>query len=98
MPPLTLVLDDHLAQHHRHAKQVRPRNGVLEARERRLGSERIAVDGIAPDEHLVNGVSSEPGRIVAVGVAASDREEPLPDQFRKLVSNLAALPLVTNAT
>ena len=72
---LALVLDDHLAQHHRHAKQVRPRDGVLEARERRLGSKGVAVDGIAPDEHLVDGIVGEAGRVVAVGVATPDRED-----------------------
>jgi hypothetical protein len=46
----------------------------------------------------VNGVGSQPSRVVAVGVATSNREEPLSDQFRKLVSDLSALPLVTNAT
>jgi len=58
---------------------------VLEARDRRLRRQAAAVDRIAPQQQLVDGIVGEPVRVIAVGMATRDREDPLREQIADAV-------------
>ena len=63
-----------------------PRGGrVLEARDRRLRRQAAAVDRIAPQQQFVDRIVGEPVGIIAVGMAARDREDPLREQIADAV-------------
>ena len=51
----------------------------------------------ALEQELVDRVLSQPGRVVAVGVAAGDAVDALPHQLDQLVLHLAGLPSVGQA-
>jgi len=70
-------------------------DGILETRQRRLRGQIAARARIAVQEHLVNRIGGQAGRIVGVGIAAGDREYALRDQFPQGVIDLARLPLVS---
>src|SRR2546425_12525729 len=69
-------------------------DGVLEPRERRLRSQGRPGEGIALEQELVDRIVGQPGSVVAVGVAAGEAKEPLPEQFERLMPNLARLAVV----
>jgi len=48
-------------------------------RRNRLRGQADAINGIAPQHHLVDLVVRQPGGVVAVRVAAAQAEDPLPD-------------------
>src|SRR3989441_12112834 len=51
-------------------------------------------DRIALDQELVDRIVGQPGSVVAVGVAAGEAKEPLPEQFERLMPDLARLAVV----
>jgi hypothetical protein len=54
---------------------------VLEARDRRLRRQATAVDRIAPQQQFVNRIVGQSVGIVAIGMAARDREDALCEQI-----------------
>jgi hypothetical protein len=96
-PALALSLDHNVRDGFGHAKEALGVDGVLEPRERGLGGERIAVQRIAIEQELVNGIVREPSAVVGVGVAARQREEPLAHQLLDRVLDLARLAPIDEA-
>ena len=64
---------------------------VFKPRDRRLRGERVARDRVPPEQQLVNGVVREAVSIVAIGMAARDAEDPLPEQVPERVPDLPGL-------
>ena len=67
---------------------------VFEAGDRRLRGERLAGHGVPPEQQLVNGVVAQPVGIVPIGMATRDAEDPLAEQVRQRMPDLARLPVV----
>ncbi len=68
----------HLQQH--------PRGGrVLEARDRRLRRQTVAVDRVAPQQQFVDRIVGQPVGVIAVGMATGDREDALREQIANAV-------------
>jgi len=78
------------------AIEIRPRHGVLEARQSRLRAQGRAVERIALEQQLVDRVVGQLGRVVAVGVAARQAEHALTDQVAESMGDLAGLPTVAD--
>ena len=85
-----MVLDDQIGQSHTGQVQRGPIDGVLEAGESRLRGQRWPGQRVALEQELVDWVLSEPGRVVAVGVAAGDPVDALPHQLDELARTLPA--------
>ena len=64
-----------------HGEQHPRGRRVLEARDRRLRRQAAAVDRIAPQQQFVDRIVGESVAIIAVGMAARDREDALGDQI-----------------
>ena len=64
-----------------HGEQHPRGRRVLEARDRRLRGQAAAVDRIAPQQQFVDRILGEPVAVIAIGMAARDREDPLGDQI-----------------
>jgi len=94
LEPPAMVLDDRLGQHVPHRQQLAPPHGVLEPRQRGLRGQGRPRDRIAVDQQLVDRVVGQPGRVVAVGVAAGDPKDALPEQLERLMLDLARLPRI----
>src|SRR6185503_10127832 len=74
--------------------ELAARARALEARERRLRSQRARAAGRATAEHLQHRITADPSRVVLVGVAQRDREDPLAKELAQAVLDtplLAAL-------
>ena len=59
-----------------------------------MRGERVARDRVPPEQQLVNGVVSEAVPIVAIGMATRNAEDPLAQQIRQRMPDLAGLPVV----
>ena len=68
-----------------HGEQHPRGRRVLEARDRRLRRQAAAVDRIAPQQQFVDRILGEPVAVIAIGMAARDREDPLGDQIADAV-------------
>ena len=64
-----------------HGEQHPRGRGVLEARDRRLRGQAAAVNRIAPQQQFVDRILGEPVAVIAIGMAARDREDALGDQI-----------------
>jgi hypothetical protein len=71
---------------------------VLKARQRRLRGQIKSRYRIAVQQHLVNGIGPETGRVVGIRIAAGNREHALCQQLAKRMIDLARLPLVFEAS
>ena len=71
---------------------------VFEAGDRRLRGERLTGDRISPEQQLVKGVVAQPVGIVPIGMATRDAEDPLAEQVRQRMPDLARLPLRQSVT
>ena len=75
--PLGMTRDYTLGQRYAHAiKGLRP-NGVFKPRQRRLRSQIETCHRIAVQQHLVNRIGGQPGRVVGIWITAGDREHAL---------------------
>ena len=70
---------------------------VLEARDRGLRGERVAVDGIPSEQELVNRVVREPLSVVGIGMAAGDPIDALRQQILERVPHLPSLTILDEA-
>ena len=59
-----------------------------------MRGERLTGDRIPPEQQLVNGVVAQPVGIVPIGMATRDAEDPLAEQVRQRMPDLARLPVV----
>jgi len=91
VPARPVLGDDRIGQDMRQPHEVPGGDGVLEAGERPLGGRGVARHRIAAHHELVDGVVLEPGRIVAIGVAAGEPEAALPDAGGQVVLHLPHL-------
>src|SRR5271157_4736568 len=73
-------------------------DGVFKARQGWLRSQLTACDGIAVEQHLVNRVGRQAGRVVGVRIAAGNREHALRQQLAQGVIDLAGLPPVSQTS
>jgi hypothetical protein len=92
--PQAMPVDDEPGDDLAHAVEVRGTDAVLEAREGWLGCQGEAVDGIASEEQLVNGVMGKTRGVVGIGVTAGEAEDPLGEQLPDLVVDLSGLPVI----
>jgi hypothetical protein len=76
--------------------EVGPAHGILEPRQRRLRAQGRAVERIAVEQQLLNGVGGQPGGVVAVGVATGQPEDALAQQIPPRVRDLARLTTVAD--
>ncbi len=90
-------LDHGLGQCDPHPVQIRTIQGILEARERRLGGEILATDRVATAQQLLDRVGRESARIIAIRVATGDRVETLTHQRPDRMADLARLAPVIDA-
>ncbi len=95
-PPVPL--DDRLRQLASHLVERLGAVAILEARDRGLRGERVAVDGIAAQQELVNRVVREPVGVIGIRIAAGEAEDPLGQQVPERVPHLPRLPIVDQAT
>ncbi len=94
-PPMSL--DHGVGERDPHPVQIRPIKRVLEARERRLRSQVLATDWVAATEQLLDRISSQSARIIAIRVAAGNRIQALAHQMTDRVADLAGLASVIDA-
>ena len=92
-----MSLDDGIRQGIGHAKQIGTAGSVLEARERRLGRQRLAMHRIPTDRELVERIVRQLPCVVPIGIAQRDGEDPLPHQLDLLVRHLPRLTRVSEA-
>ena len=72
-------------------------DAVLEARECRLQGQWISTHRIPTHKHLVYGILRQTCRVVAVGIAAGNGEDPLRHQLFKLVGDPAGIAPIPQA-
>jgi len=97
-PKTPAVMRDHrLRQSVRHPVQVGPARRILEARERGLRGQGPARNRIPLEQQLVNRILGQSRSVVAVRIAAGDREHPLPQEIEHPVLHLARLARVHQA-
>ena len=89
-----LTLDHSLGQCLAHPIQNLRAGCVLKTRQRRLRSERGALQRITIKQRLVNRIAAQPRCVVTVGVAAGNREYSLPNQIMQRVRDLARLAFI----
>ena len=77
-----------------HREELVTPHVVFKARDRGLRGEGLAEDRISPEQQFMNGIVGEAVGIVAIGMAARDAEDPLAQQIRQRMPNLAGLPVV----
>ena len=70
---------------------------VFKTRQRRLRCQIEALDRIAIQQHLVNRVAGQTGRIVGVEIAAGKRKDALRQEVMQRVIDLACLSRVEKA-
>jgi hypothetical protein len=70
---------------------------VFETRNRRLRGQPVSVDGVAPDEHLVDGIVGELVAVATIGVPQGDRKQSLLDELGETVADLARLSPIAKA-
>ena len=92
-----MPLDDAHRQFMPHGRELLAPHVVFKPRDRRLRGERVARDRVPPEQQLVNGVVREAVSIVAIGMAARDAEDPLPEQVPERVPDLPGLTVVDQA-
>jgi len=93
-----MAFDDRTGERFADAKKFLGANAVLEARKCRLACQRGAVDRVATDEHLVDGIICQASGVVAIGVAARHREHSLPNELGDLVGDLGGITSVFDAS
>ncbi len=69
-------------------------DGILKTRRGRLRSQIRALHRVATEQHLMDGVTRQAGRVAGARVAAGDAEHTLRQQFLDPVINVAGLPAV----
>jgi len=62
-----------------------------------MAEQRVAGDGVAPEQEFVNRVVGEPIRVVGIGMAAGEGEDALRQQILERVSHLSWLPIIDEA-
>ena len=92
----SVSLDDGVGERDPHPVQIRSIHRVLKARERRLRGQILALDRVATAEHLLDRIRSQSARIVGIRVAAGNRVQPLVQQIRDRVADLARLASLIN--
>ena len=98
LEPSSVVFENDVRERLAETVHVLGTNGVLEARECGLRGESIALDGIAPDQHLVDRVVGKQGSIVGIGIAAGDGEHALPEQIMKVMDDLPGLAIIAQGS
>ena len=96
-PPVAaalMALDHARGQFASHPIQFLHADLILEARDRGLGRERVASDGVAPEQEFVNRVVGEPIGVVRIGMAAGEAEDALRQQLLERVPHLPRLPII----
>jgi hypothetical protein len=63
---LTMAFNDAVRQRFRHAQQFLTIRSIFKAREGRLRSQILAIDGIPTDQQLVDRIRCQPCRIVGI--------------------------------
>jgi len=59
-----------------------------------LRGQFFSLDGIPADQQFVDGVGTQPGRVVGIRIPASDRHEALRQKFAQLMFDLLRLPRI----
>jgi hypothetical protein len=77
-----------------HGEQHPRGRRVLEARDRRLRRQATAVNWIACQQQFVDRILGEAVAIIAVGMPARDREDPLSDQIPDAVRHARRIPRI----
>ncbi len=96
--PLGMALDHAGGQRLTYAIEILQTNGVLKARQRRLRSQIAACYRIAVEQHLVNGIGRQTGRVVGVRITAGNGEHTLRQQLAQAMIDLARLPCVAQTS
>ena len=86
-------LDKRIGQNLPDAIKIRPRDGVLQPRERRLAGQRLVV-GKSLAGHLQRRVPAQRIRVIRVLVAASDLEDPLLEHVQKRMPGVAGMAAI----
>ncbi len=96
--PLGMAMDHAGGQRLTYAIELLGADGVLKARQRGLRSQIAARDRIAVEQHLVNGIGRQTGRVVGVRITAGNREHALRQQLAHAMIDLARLPCVAQTS
>src|ERR1039457_2521476 len=96
--PLGMALDYTARQGLAHTVELFRSDRVLEARQCRLRGQIKSRNRIAVEQHLVNRIGTQTGRVVGVRIAAGDREHTLREKLLQGMIALAGLPRVSQAS
>ena len=96
--PLGMAFDHAVGQRLSQTVEFSRPDGVFKARQGWLRSQLTACDRIAIEQHFVNGVGRQAGRVVGIRIATGNREHALRQQLAQRVIDLAGLPPVSQAS
>lgn len=89
-----VMIDDRVQQGQPEPDEISAAEPVLKPGDRRLGSDVVTGNRIAVQEELVDGITGQPGGIVAIRVTAGQTVDPLAEEFAQGMGNLAGLAVV----
>ena len=98
MQTLTMSFNDAVRQRFRHAQQFLTIRSIFKARQGRLRSQILAVDGIPTDQQLVDRIRGQPCRIVGVFISQREGHDPLSNQLTQLMLHLTGLPVISQTS
>ena len=98
MQTLTMSFNDAVRQRFRHAQQFLTIRSIFKARQGRLRSQILAVDGIPTDQQLVDRIRGQPCRIVGVFISQREGHDPLSNQLTQLMLHLTRLPVISQTS
>jgi hypothetical protein len=90
-----MAFNDAVRQRFRHAQQFLTIRSIFKARQGRLRSQILAVDGISTDQQLVDRIRCQPCRIVGVFLSQGNGHDSLRNQLTQLMLHLTRLPVIS---
>src|SRR6202166_5117059 len=98
MQTLAMAFNDTVRQRFCHSKQFLTIWSIFKARQSRLRSQVLAVDGIPTNQKLVDRIRRQPCRIVGVFISQRDGHDPLSNQLTQLMVHLAGLSIISHTS
>ena len=98
MQTLAMSFNDAVRQRFGHAQQFLAIRSIFKARQGRLRSQILAVDGIPTDQQLVDRIGRQPCRIVGVFISQRDGHDSLRNQLTQLMLHLTGLPVISQTS
>ena len=97
MKPPPMAVDHARREVAPHRMQFVGADVVFKAREGGVRRERVAVDGVAPEQELVDGIVSQAIGVVRIRMATGEPVDALGQQIAKRVPHLPRVPIIDEA-